>query len=43
MKINIATHLAEQLELKETHLLIHMVAQSDMTATPHRCLVYKFN
>ncbi len=33
MKINLAPHLAEQLELNETHLLIHMVAQSDMDAT----------
>ena len=33
MKINLAPHLATQLELIETHLLIHMVAQSDMTGT----------
>lgn len=33
MKINLAPHLAEQLVLNETHLLIHMVAQSDMAAT----------
>lgn len=33
MKINLVPHLANQLELNETHLLIHMVAQSDMAAT----------
>lgn len=33
MKMNVAPHLAGQLELNETHLLIHMVAQSDMAAT----------
>lgn len=33
MKINLAPHLADRLELNETHLLIHMVAQSDVAAT----------
>ena len=33
MKMNLAVHLAEQLEPNETHLLIHMVAHSDMAAT----------
>lgn len=32
-KINPAPHLANQLELNETHLVIHMVAQADVAAT----------
>lgn len=48
MKLILAPHLADQLELNETQLLIHMVAQSDMAAAQRALslltsLQHKFN
>lgn len=48
MRINLAPHLADQLALNETRLLIHMVAQTDMAAAQRAVslltgLQYKFN